>query len=331
MRELIPVFRSNYKQFTTIFVVLIIGGQAFSLVGNLDQGDHVWDYYYFMAPYLWTCDPLEVPQRNDNITRNPLSWWLKCTSHNLFGNYKLLVVPFGIAIMPLTYMIATRLTGDRLIGLLSLIALVFNPVYTDWAAHGTYDQVWAFFLLLSFYFMIGKQNTRSLTGFLVSIVAKSHAILYTPVWLYMIRKDRSTVLLVILIFAAVGLYLVGTDSVRTFVGNGIGFFPERWEDAVFRNISLFWQIIPALLLFVGINRYFVPSNRPRGQKIIALWMMWVFCMSPLVYFFTLQDTYTYRFVPLAVFMSIFIGQTIVQVGNWVSEKVINKPSIVKNR
>lgn len=316
MREAVIVFRGNYRNLTTIFVTLIIAGQSWAIVDGLDGPDHVHDYYQFVAPYLWTCDPLEIPERDGKPTRNPFAWWLKCASYNIFENHKILVIPFSIAIMPLTYWLATQLTRDRLIGLFALIALTFNPLYTDWAGNATYDQVWSFFLLFSVW-ILSRSHTAGLGSIALSVAAKSMTALFFPLWLYMARKDKHIVVLGVCAAMVSVFYIMFSGF--PFVGNEVGFFPERAEDALFINISVLWQVLPILLLFVGLNRYFVAKQKPENQKIVGLWVLAFLLMAPLVMLFTLQDMYSYRYVPLAVFMSIFIGQTLVQVGNWIVE------------
>jgi hypothetical protein len=143
-----------------------------------------------------------------------------------------------------------------------------------------------------------------------------------PVYLYtMYQQGKNKKHLIATLGVFVAASIIGMILLEiNFVGNEIGFFPERWDEAVFRNISLFWQIIPVLALMVVINRNFIPKQKMPNQKLIAYWMLAFFMINPFVYFFTLQDTYSYRYVPLAAFMSVFIGMTLVNAGNWFIER-----------
>lgn len=305
------------------FAAFTVGINAFVMIPDLSVQDVEPDTWYFVLPYVFMCELNEFPDLGEGENqRNPLKWWLNCLSFKLTDNYKLIPGIFGIAIMPLVYLLGSYLTNDRFIGFVALLSFTLNPLYTDWATQGTYDQVWAFFFVLSLVFLFKKKTPASILSMVVSISAKAMAGLMLPVYLYTMYQqpdNKKYVWLTIIlvgIAALIGVLVFEIDP----VGNSIGFYPERWDEAVFRNISLFWQIIPVLALFIVLNRNFIPHQKMMNQKLVALWMGAFFMINPFVYFFTMQDTYSYRYVPLAAFMSVFIGMTLVNMGNWYHEK-----------
>lgn len=329
--ELLYIRRN--REIIIILAAFTIGINAFNMVPSITIQDKEPDTWYFVLPYVFTCNLGEFPHIEDDHQRNPLKWWINCLSFQSTGNYKIIPALFGIAIMPLVYLLGGVITNDRFIGFVSLIAFVMNPLYTDWATQGTYDQVWSFFFILSLLFLFKKHDGVSVASMVLSIAAKFMAGLMFPVYLYTMyqnTKNKKYLWLTTGMFiaaAVIGISVIGIDP----AGTTFGFYPDHWEDAVFRNISLFWQVIPILALFIVINRNFIPHAKMRNQKIVVIWMAAFFMINPFVYFFTLQDTYSYRYVPLAAFMSIFFAMTIVNAGNWFIERQLGlhkkKPKI----
>ncbi len=330
MRLVISALRYD-PRLMPILVALIIGMQAALLVPDMFEKDIHPDFYHSVAPYLFICDPLEYPQRQikdhpteTEPTRNPIKWWLNCASFQWFDNYKVLPLIFNIGIMPLTYLVGSVLAKDRMIGLLALTALILNPLYTDWVTDGTYDMTWAFFVLLSVYLMFRGNGKASLVSLVVAILTKSMVLLYFPAWLYPLRKNKKLIITVFgfgLLVVAVVLYF-GLD--RFLTGNVIGFFPENWEQAIFRNISLLWQVIPALIALVGINVTFHAKNTPKNKRIVIVWLLWILFTTPLIHLFTQQLTFSYRMVVFASFMSIFAGMVLVELGNFIVEAKLSR-------
>ena len=328
--ELLYIRRS--RNIIIILAAFTVGINAFGMVPSITIQDKEPDTWYFVLPYVFTCHLDELPSFGDVSQRNPLKWWINCLSFQVTGNYKIIPGLFGIAIMPLVYLLGGYITNDRFIGLVSLLAFTANPLYTDWATQGTYDQVWSFFFILSLVFLFKKHDGISIASLVVSIAAKSMAGLMLPMYVYTMyqkSENKKRVIFTMMLVLAVGVIGIVVTGINP-IGSLVGFFPQRWDEALFRNISLFWQIIPILALFVVVNRNFIPKQKMPNQKIVAYWMIAFFMINPFVYFFTLQDTYSYRYVPLAAFMSVFIGMTIVNLGNWFMERQMNK-SMPKNK
>lgn len=324
-RLLIAEFRNN-RALTISFVALIVGAQAWQIVPYMAVDDVEPDYYYWVLPNVKFCDPFQLPQIDGGISRNPLKWWANCASFQWFGSPKVIPLIFNIGVMPLVYVLGSYMTGNRVIGLVALLAFIWNPLYSDWKTNGTYDQVWSFFLLLS---VILMYRTRfSGASFLASILGKSMAVLYFPAWLYtsysIRKKSRELVIMGIVVSAGFALSFM---FVNVF-GTPIEFHPERWEDAVFRNISVLWQVIPFLALFVVLKVNFTPKNGAvQNMRTVWAWIGMALIQNPLVYFFSLQDTYSYRYVPLAAFMSVFIGMVLVNMGNWIVEQKLRRAKL----
>lgn len=313
----------HHRYLTTILVTLIIGSNAWTIVGETYNHDKEPDYWGLVQYAKFDCNLFEIPNNSEKIQRNPLKYWLHCASYQITGSIKTFPLIFNIGVMPMVYLVGSRLTNDRLVGLISLVAFINNPLYRDWWDSATYDNTWTFFLLLSV-LLLYKRGSGGIFSYIVSGLAKTISLMYLPAWLYThytIRKNRVDVLTIIF---GISVLFVSILPYTSPFGSVVGFFPERWEDAVYRNISVLWQVIPIIALFVVLSRNFIPKNKVIHEKLVWVWIGCALIQNPIVYLFTLQDTYSYRYAPLAAFLSIFIGMTLVNMGNWWQERQLAK-------
>ena len=285
------------------------------------------DYEITILPYVFGCSLDEFPQRglagDESPTRNPIAWWLRCLSFQIIGYPNALLMPFSALIIPLVYYLGYYLTNDRLIGTMSMFAMVFNPYYYNWTTTGTYDQIWSFFLLLSI-ILLYKSTGKSFVSYLIAILAKTNALLYFPLWLYSVKKIRDDwegMIFAFCIMALIASAVIYFGYAEKAIGSSIGFFPENLEKAAVRNISLFWPIIPLLLGLLVWNNAFKAVDAPKNKKLVAIWIITIFIMTPLIHIFSNQLTFPYRYVPLAAFMSILISQVIVETGTFRKENL----------
>lgn len=290
------------------------------------------DYNIFLIPFVENCDITQYPKRDgitlnsDNVTathdgiyqptRDPLKWWFNCLSYNLTGTPKLIPVLFNIGLMPLVYLLTITITKDRFVSFIALIAFSYNPLYSNWIGSGLYDQIWSFFLVLSVLMIFKiKDQDISTIPLLLSISAKTLTLMYFPSWIFTILNSGKskkqilklflfTTLLFILVF--VFLYFHQDD----LFGGSIGFHPERLHEAIWGNWEMLWLEIPFLLIFTLLSVNFIPINPSPNRKLCAIWILNSLITTPIIFLFTNQIQFVYRFVPLAVFMSIFIAITI---------------------
>ena len=310
-------------RFTYSLVALFVGLQAVILVPAMFAVDQYPDYYDTILPYVFSCDVEEFPQRDGYATRNPLTWWLRCLSFTYTENPNLLLMPFAIGILPLTYMIGSAITNDRLVGVIALGAIVFNPLWKQWAPTQTYDMLWPFLLLVSIYLIIKLHDRSSALVFVIGIMAKSITLIYLPAWIYMSIKQKAWRGIVIIgISVVVGLMFVsytGNDVSSTLVGNEIGFYPENLTESVIRTFSMLWPIIPALVGIFIVYKLFKPRNGIQNTKDVFVWIFCSLLTTPIIHVFSMQTQYPYRFVILGVFMSILAGITIINTCRFVEE------------
>ncbi|NIQ14701.1 MAG: hypothetical protein GTO02_09970 [Candidatus Dadabacteria bacterium] len=332
-RLLIAEIRTN-KKLSNLLIIGVTLSQAIVVIPLMYEHDQYPDYYHTILPYTFDCKLDEIPNRHTIIdggewkpTRNPIKWWLHCASAELTGFPNALLLPFNFALLPLVYYLGYYMTNDRIIGMIAIGAMLYNPLYADWVNTATYDQVWSFFLLLGMVLVFKEKQKLSTLPMIISVLTKSMVILYFPLWLYTIWKVKRDKVMVISFTSAVaiiGLVLYFMGYTNIVVGAGVGFFEENIEEAIVRNLSLFWQVVPILAVFAVLNNTFRAKVKPNNKTIIIVWMIGILIMTPIIHIFTMQGTFSYRYVPFAAMISIFIGMTFVEMGNWYLEMKMKK-------
>lgn len=306
---------------------MLIGMQAWGIVSHVGVPDQEPDYYFYVLPNSMFCDPLKLPDSIHDINRAPIKWWLNCASFKWFDhNPKVLPLIFNIGVMPLVYLLGTTMSKDRMIGLIALIAFVYNPLYSDWKNNGTYDQTWSFFLLGSLFMVFRHGNQAgSWLGYAASIAGKSLSVMYFPLWLFTILKANGKTAAIVSGVTFAGIitaiaFLRGFDPVGIY-GADIGFYPGHWPEAVFGNISVLWQVLPAFFALILMDRLFSHYHikPPINKGVTVIWMFGILLTDPIIHLFTGQTQYSYRMVPFAAMMSIFAAMVIVRLGNFVVE------------
>jgi len=340
LRQAIVVVR-NDKKIIPILVILVLASQCIQNIPQAWTPDTYPDYTMFVLPYVQNCSLTHFPQRdgyvvlNDNVTaihdgkykdtRDPLKWYVNCSSYKLTGSASFIPILFSLGLIPLVYLLSVQLTKDKLLGLISMTTFILNPLFSDWSTSATYDQTWSFFLILSVYIMFRFKGTQyAILGLIASLAAKGLGVLYLPAWIYSLWKTGATqrnklfgLGVLFLLFGLGSLYLVSKTNV---VGGDIGFYPDHLQDGLLRNMSMLYDVIPALIFFAIISRIIKPKERIKNNMLVISWIVSAFMTTPLIYLFTNQFQFVYRFVPLAVFMSIFIAMTIIETGNYIVER-----------
>lgn len=322
------------KKLNISILCIIIG--SFGLINYPTPTDTYPDYYMVEKPYLDTCSLTKLPHLDytdpdtgnhySETARNPLNWWLDCAGHKLFMGYdNLLPTIFSLAIIPMTYLVTVAVTQYRIAGLTASIFLTINPLFNQWANSVTYDQIWAFFLLLSVW-LVFRSKYVSIPVYLLSIASKALAAFYLPMYLYSISKSKASrkagIYFMIGVVAIAGIWI---EYSTVGLGAKIAFHPENAVEGVERAFDIIVWDLPVIFGFVGIEfmfRKYSPSVQ--GKDIAFVWMAGIWIISALIYLFSGQFSFPYRFVPFAAFMSMYIGIVCTRV-------VLSFESIAKKR
>jgi hypothetical protein len=89
-------------------------------------------------------------------------------------------------------------------------------------------------------------------------------------------------------------------------------------------------VLPFLLLFAIFLIMFKSKTKIIGARIVYGWVIWLALTTPLIYIFTQDFQFSYRYVPFAAFMSVFIGISIVNFGNRVKEMLPKSKPLIDN-
>lgn len=320
---------------------MITASQALQMIPQAWIPDSYPDYKIFVVPYLEHCSLTHYPQRDgytllsDNVTaihdgkyqptRDPLKWYINCLSFKLTDSASFIPILLSIGLIPLVYLLSIQLTNDKLIGLIAIVSFIMNPLFNQWNTSATYDQTWSCFLILSVYMMFKLKGTQyAIPGLIASLAAKGLGVLYLPVWIYSLFKSgtsqRNKFLGLGIMFLLVGIGGVVLSHKANVVGADIGFFPDHLESALLKNFSILYDVVPILIGLAIVQRIIKPKTPVQNKTLVILWILSALLTTPVIYLFTNQFQFVYRFVPLAVFMSILMGITVIETGNYIIER-----------
>ena len=343
LREGIIAFKAGKT--ISILVALIMITQTGLAIAQAWIPDPQPDYQLEVMPTVQHCSLASYPtsaldalDKNGNgyftgkftTARDPLKWYLNCLSFKVFGTPKLIPIFFNVGLIPLFYLLAKELTKDKMVTLIALLAFVANPLYTQWIASGTYDQTWSFFLILSAYLILKSKSYLSIPSFMLSITAKTLGFLYLPSFVYMVwvhTKDRLITIGLVLV-CLVPFVVIASDPSSSFIfGGELGFHPENFHSAFVDNFGMLAYELPFLMIFGYLSWKYPPKKPNPARKLCAVWIVNAWFITTIIYLFSNQFQFVYRFVPLAVFMSIFIAITINDLARYYIEQKLEKPTV----
>lgn len=304
-----------------IFLIVLVGSYTATVFPNLWTHDEYPDYYLWMKPYLDSCKLGHVPQYTNGTDienlRNPIKWQINCLSHKI-GYDNLIPGIIGISILPMSYLVAVSLTRNKIISMGAVIGVLINPLYHDWSTSGVYDQSWALILLASIY-LIFRVPVASPFAFVISIATKGLAVCYLPMWIYLVWRHVSSKRKKIIVIGIVSsLSITGLLTLvaltGTLTGTHLGFYPEHLWDGFARTIGILAISLPVLFVFLGLEHGFKKYTKPvSGRNESLIWLLGIIISTPLIYLFSGQFMFPYRFVPFTVFLSIYCTSVIYQV------------------
>ena len=294
-------------------MTVILASYAIPLVQELDDIEPYPDYYANVVLSYIKCNPTQFTD---------LIHWFDCFSHKVLGNDRLLPFAISIGIVYLAYLLGHYITNDRIIGLISSASLSINPLLTMYDTTPTYDQAWAFFVILSVVLLYKKSIIAPLV-YPLAITSKILAVTYLPVFVYHIISEpiqyKKLTLGITVLLIITGVVVMVQDF-----GSYIGFYPERLVDGSIQLLIHIMVLLPILAVFALFMVMFKAKTKIIGTRIVYVWMAWILLTTPLLYVFTDDFQFSYRYVPFAAFMSVFIGMSIVNFGNKVVEMLPNK-------
>lgn len=328
---------ANNKTYCTIIATMILAAYSVNIIQELDDAEPYPDYYANILPMKMKCDySSKTYYKNidgeiksvEMFQRGFLKYWMNCFSYQYINNDRVIPVMASVAIVYLVYVLSNNITNNRIISLIAMGAMTQNPLLTKFDSSPTYDQVWVCLFLLSIV-LLYRKPILGLLAFPLSVLSKILAAGYIPglilhVYLDKKMKNRRAILGglgCLSVFGILGIMYFG-------VGDSIEVHPERLLDGFLRIFESIWPIFPLVIGTIVMDRFFMPKQKTEGKNIVIVWMVWILITTPIIYLLTPnQLQFGYRFVPFAAFFSMYLGITLVQIGNFIVETRLRKQSL----
>jgi len=238
-------------------------------------------------------------------------YFLLKLSVTLFDNFKIFPFFASVALLLVTYLFTTLITGKRFAGIISLVIMVQSNLFLSFDTSPTYSNFWALFYVLSLYLAV-RLWMVSPAIYLLSIFAKVLTVAFVPMSIFFVlssdipKKKKAFVVLVSVIIVAGGVVIFATQNLAETEGTA-------WNsDQFWLGLSSFANQIRhdgLVVLFVLplVFGLFMVSNRSRYASSIMLMIAGMLVIVPLISGFTEITNQPYRFVPLVFFFAIGVG------------------------
>ena len=269
------------------------------------------DNFETVIPFLESGDPTEFVE-----TRGTIKWSLICISEHWLGNARIIPYLFGMALIPVTYLFVTELTRHKLAGFIAVLVLISSGTYYMFNTTATYEQSWVVFLLLSMWLALRGNWIASMIVYAVAIGAKPLALIYFPMFLFMIYKTplhrRKKLYMyywisfTVLFFALLAI-AYGTPQM---IGGSFTWNPDLFVAGFF---NWFFYLDSALIValftpLILIKLAFTNKQSGKNQALIIIsFIIGIIISVPLIEGLTTQLNHAYRFVPLVIFAGAGLG------------------------
>ena len=238
-------------------------------------------------------------------------YFLLKLSVTLFDNFKILPFFASIALLLVTYLFTTLITGKRFAGIISLVIMIQSNLFLTFDTSPTYSNFWTLFYVLSLYLAV-RFWMVSPAIYLLSIFSKVLTVAFLPMSIFFIlfsdipKKKKAFVILTSMLIVAGGVIIFATQNLAETEGAG-------WNsDEFWAGMSTFANQIRhdgLVILFVLplVFGLFMVSKRSRYANSIMVMIAGMLVMVPLISGFTEMTNQPYRFVPLVFFFAIGVG------------------------
>jgi len=325
-RGLESLFSFEISKKTAVVIILIImtGYIAFSSMELTE--DETWPDWDQVEIRLQgdKAVPCDIIVSNPNCTGWPYTnttissgfepharYFLLKLSVTLFDNFKIFPFFASIALLLVTYLFTTLITGKRFAGIISLIVMIQSNLFLSFDTSSTYSNFWTLFYVLSLYLML-RLWMLSPAIYLLSIFAKVLTVTFLPMSIFFVlssdisRKKKAFVVLVSTIIIAGGGMVFATQNLAETEGLG-------WNsDEFWTGMSSFANQIRhdgLVILFVLplVFGLFMISKRSRYANSIMLMIAGMLVIVPLISGLTEITNQPYRFIPLVFFFAVGVG------------------------
>ena len=322
-------FEISKKTAVVIILIIMTGYIAFSSMELTE--DEIWPDWDRVEERLQgdrgpagNAVPCDIIMSNPNCTGWPYTnptvssgfephvrYFLLKLSVTLFDNFKIFPFFASIALLLVTYLFTTLITGKRFAGIISLIIMIQSNLFLSFDTSPTYSNFWTLFYVLSLYLAL-RLWMLSPAIYLLSIFAKVLTVGFLPMSIFFVlssdipkKKKAFVVLVSLVIIGGGGIVFITQNSAET---EGAGWNPDDF----WMGLSSFANQIRhdgLLIVFVLplIFGLFMVSKRSRYANSIMVMIAGMLVIVPLISGFTEMTNQPYRFVPLVFFFAIGVG------------------------
>ena len=322
-------FEISKKTAVVIILIIMTGYIAFSSMELTE--DEIWPDWDRVEERLQgdkgpagNAVPCDIIVSNPNCTGWPYAnptvssgfephvrYFLLKLSVTLFDNFKILPFFASIALLLVTYLFTTLITGKRFAGIISLVIMIQSNLFLTFDTSPTYSNFWTLFYVLSLYLAV-RFWMVSPAIYLLSIFSKVLTVAFLPMSIFFIlfsdipKKKKAFVILTSMLIVAGGVIIFTTQNLAETEGVG-------WNsDEFWAGMSTFANQIRhdgLVILFVLplVFGLFMVSKRSRYANSIMVMIAGMLVIVPLISGFTEMTNQPYRFVPLVFFFAIGVG------------------------
>jgi len=317
-------FEISKKTAVVIILIIMTGYIAFSSMELTE--DETWSDWDRVEVRLQgdKAVPCDIIVNNPNCTGWPYTnptvssgfephvrYFLLKLSVTLFDNFKIFPFFASIALLLVTYLFATLITGKRFAGIISLVIMIQSNLFLSFDTSSTYSNFWTLFYVLSLYLAV-RFWMVSPAIYLLSIFSKVLTVAFLPMSIFFIllsdipKKKKAFVILTSTLIVAGGVIIFATQNLAETEGAG-------WSsDEFWAGMSTFANQIRhdgLVILFVLplVFGLFMVSKRSRYANSIMVMIAGMLVIVPLISGFTEMTNQPYRFVPLVFFFAIGVG------------------------
>jgi len=322
-------FEISKKTAVVIILIIMTGYIAFSSMELTE--DEIWPDWDQVEERLQgdkgpagNAVPCDIIVSNPNCTGWPYTnptvssgfephvrYFLLKLSVTLFDNFKIFPFFASIALLLVTYLFTTLITGKRFAGIISLIIMIQSNLFLSFDTSPTYSNFWTLFYVLSLYLAL-RLWMLSPAIYLLSIFAKVLTVGFLPMSIFFVlssdipkKKKAFVVLVSLVIIGGGGIVFITQNSAEI---EGAGWNPDDF----WMGLSTFANqlrhdgllIVFVLPLVFGL---FMISKKSRYANSIMVMIAGMLVIVPLISGFTEMTNQPYRFVPLVFFFAIGVG------------------------
>jgi len=317
-------FEISKKTAVVIILIIMTGYIAFSSMELTE--DEIWPDWDQVEVRLQgdKAVPCDIIVSNPNCTGWPYTnptvssgfephvrYFLLKLSVTLFDNFKIFPFFASIALLLVTYLFTTLITGKRFAGIISLIIMIQSNLFLSFDTSPTYSNFWTLFYVLSLYLAV-RLWMVSPAIYLLSIFAKVLTVTFVPMSIFFVlssdipKKKKAFVALTSVIIVAGGVVIFATQNLAETEGTG-------WNsDEFWTGMSSFANQIRhdgLVVLFVLplVFGLFMVSKRSRYATSVMVMIAGMLVIVPLISGFTEITNQPYRLMPLVFFFAIGVG------------------------